>query len=388
MDGLVVGIVIGVVVGAAIGGAFLWYARRQSLAAAQSMATELSTVAEQLRTAFAALSREALSANTDDFVKLAKATFEQQFTAGEKTLDEKKKLIDARLDELGKRLTTLNEVVQAAEKQRAESHGALQKHLETNAQATRQLQTTTAQLREVLANPQRRGAWGERMAEDVLRLAGFIENVNYFKQRPLDERTRPDFSFPLPGDRWLHMDAKFPLENYLKALDAPDEAGRQSGTAQFLRDVRNQIKDVTTRSYIDPARGTVDYMLVFIPNEQIYAFIHQHDQTLLDDSIRLKVVLCSPLTLYAILAVIRQATDSFRVEQSSHRILELLTEFQKQWGKFVETMGKVGDKLDDARKSYEEMVGTRTRALDRQLDKIEDLRAARAELPEPRSAGN
>ena len=120
-------------------------------------------------------------------------------------------------------------------------------------------------------------------------------------------------------------------------------------------------------------------MLVFIPNEQVYGFIHEHDATLLDDAMRNKVVLCSPLTLYAILAVVRQAVENFRFEQGSKKILEHLGEFQKQWGKFVEAMEKMGRKLDEARNEFDDLKTTRTRLLERQLDKIEDLRAAREE---------
>jgi DNA recombination protein RmuC len=378
---------IAFVAGAGAVGAFLWLLRRREgdLAARlaseahQAKAEEMAALVQQLQTAFSSLSREALSANAGDFLQLAKPLFDQQITLGDQTLESKKKLIDARLEAMNGTLSTLNSLIQNVEKQRAESQGALQRHLETNADATRRLQLTTAQLREALANPQRRGQWGERMAEDVLRLAGFVEGVNYHKQQILADGGKPDFTFLLPGDRRVHMDVKFPLVNYLKVLDAPDDAGRTQATDQFLKDVRKRIKEVTGREYIDPAAGTVDYVLVFIPNEQVYGFIHEHDATLLDDALRSKVVLCSPLTLYAILAVVRQAVENFRFEQGSKKILDHLGEFQKQWGKFVETMERMGRKLEEARNEYDELKTTRTRLLERQLDKIEDLRAAREE---------
>ncbi|MFH1110839.1 MAG: DNA recombination protein RmuC [Planctomycetota bacterium] len=378
---------IAFVVGAGAAGAFLWLLRRRegdlaarlASEAQQAKAEEMAALVQQLQTAFSSLSRQALSANAGDFLQLAKPLFDQQITLGDQTLESKKKLIDARLEAMNGTLNTLNSLIQNVEKQRAESQGALQRHLETNADATRRLQLTTAQLREALANPQRRGQWGERMAEDVLRLAGFVEGVNYHKQQILADGGKPDFTFLLPGDRRVHMDVKFPLVNYLKVLDAPDDAGRAQATDQFLKDVRKRIKEVTGREYIDPAAGTVDYVLVFIPNEQVYGFIHEHDAVLLDDALRSKVVLCSPLTLYAILAVVRQAVENFRFEQGSKKILDHLGEFQKQWGKFVETMERMGRKLDEARNEYDELKTTRTRLLERQLDKIEDLRAAREE---------
>jgi len=378
---------IAFVVGAGAVGAFLWLLRRRegdlaarlASEAQQAKAEEMAALVQQLQTAFSSLSREALSANAGDFLKLAKPLFDQQTALGDQTLESKKRLIDARLEAMNGTLSTLNNLIQNVEKQRAESQGALQRHLETNADATRRLQLTTGQLREALANPQRRGQWGERMAEDVLRLAGFVEGVNYHKQQILADGGKPDFTFLLPGDRRVHMDVKFPLVNYLKVLDAPDDTGRAQATDQFLKDVRKRIKEVTGREYIDPAAGTVDYVLVFIPNEQVYGFIHEHDAALLDDALRSKVVLCSPLTLYAILAVVRQAVENFRFEQGSKKILEHLGEFQKQWGKFVETMERMGRKLDEARSEYDELKTTRTRLLERQLDKIEDLRAAREE---------
>lgn len=378
---------LGLVIGAVVVLIVMTIRRRQEAALAQRLidetqerkAEELAALTEEVKTAFAALSRDALSANTDDFLKTAKALFEQQTARGEQVLEEKKKLIEGPVEKMSVELTKLNRLIQDVDKQRAESHGSLKTQLERATQATNRLHETTGQLREALANPQRRGQWGERMAEDVLRLAGFVEGVNYLKQKQIGGGTRPDFTFLLPGDSCVHMDVKFPLANYLKVLDATDEASRKAGALQLSKDVRSMIKDVANRDYIDTAAGTVDYVLVFIPNEQIYGFLHETDSSLLDDALRSKVVLCSPMTLYAILAVIRQAMDTFRLEHRSRQILEVLAEFKKQWGKYVDVMDAMGKRLEDAGKKYQELVTTRTRQLERQLDKIDDIRAARQE---------
>jgi DNA recombination protein RmuC len=338
----------------------------------------------QLRDTFGSLSRDALSQNSEEFLKLAGLKLSEQSKQSEATLDSKKQLIDKNVEQIAQRLKDMQLALQQSDKERKEIHGALTRHAETTAT----LQKTASQLREALANPQRRGQWGERMAEDVLRLAGFVEGVNYEKQSSTDSGTRPDFTFLLPQDRRLHMDVKFPLPNYLKYLDAEDDAGRDVARQSFLRDVRSRIKDVTTRDYIDPDRGTVDYVLVFIPNEQIYSFIHEHDATLLDDAIRQRVVLCSPLTLYALLAVVRQAAEHYRIERTSREILNLLGEFQKQWGKYTDVMEKMGGKLNDAVKHYELLTTTRTRQLDRQLDKIEELRSRDEVNESPQISGD
>jgi len=349
---------------------------RELLAQADAQRTQdVQAVIDRIRGVFAELSQHALSASSEQFLKLAAERLASQTKQGEAALDGRKQLIDQTVAQIAARLTEVGQSLQTLDKERRESHGALIQKLEHTARTTTELQQTTARLREALANPQRRGQWGERMAEDVLRLAGFIEGVNYQKQSATDAGSRPDFTFPLPQGRRVNMDVKFPVANYLKCLEAPDDAAGAQARTAFLRDVRTRVKEVTTREYIDPEGGTVDYVLVFIPNEQVYGFIHQHDPDLLDDALRQKVVLCSPLTLYAMLAVIRQAAESLRVEQASREILALLGAFKREWDKYTELMNKLGQNLQQTLEQYESLTTTRTRKLDAQLVKIEGLRS-------------
>jgi DNA recombination protein RmuC len=141
--------------------------------------------------------------------------------------------------------------------------------------------------------------------------------------------------------------------------------------------VKSRIKEVTTREYISPEQNTVDSVLLFIPNEQIYAFIHEQDSSIFEDGIKNRVVFCSPITLFAILAVIRKAVDNFALEQTSNEILSLLGAFKKQWNEFVNKLEVVGKRISDAQKEYEALTVTRRRQLERPLEKIDQLRTQR-----------
>ena len=185
---------------------------------------------------------------------------------------------------------------------------------------------------------------------------------------------RPDFTFLLPQNRVLHMDVKFPLAGYLRYVDAASDPERDAARKQFLSDVRARLREVVTRGYIDPANGTLDYVLVFIPNEQVYSFIHEHDPNVLDEALRMRVVLCSPITLFAVLAVIRQSVENFRLSEQTDLILSALGGFAAQWEKYQEAIAKLGGRLDSARKAYDELATTRTNVLQRQVDKVETLR--------------
>jgi DNA recombination protein RmuC len=268
------------------------------------------------------------------------------------------------------------------ERERREHVGALSGQLREAGRQTQVLAETTQSLREALSSTTARGQWGERMAEDVLRLAGFVDGVNYRRHQPMPGSGGiPDYTFLLPQGLSLHMDVKFPLNNYLRHLDASSDAERDRYRKEFLKDVRLRLKEVTRRAYVDPAGGTVDCVLLFIPNEQVYAFIQEQDRSILDDALRDKVVFCSPLTLFAVLAVIRQAVDNFQLSRTSHQILELLQGFEKQWDRFVDQMDKVGRNLKTASNAFDELEGTRRRGVERELEEIDAVR--RDEVPEP-----
>lgn len=262
-------------------------------------------------------------------------------------------------------------------------HGELSASLGETLRATAGLADTTAHLREALASPKARGQWGERMADDVLRLAGFVEGVNYRRQVAIAAGTVPDVTFLLPGDLLLHMDVKFPLDNHLRASNAVSPTDRAAFETAFLRDVRQRVRELAGRGYVEPG-VTVDHVLLFVPNESVYAFVHERDPGLADLALRQKVVLCSPFTLFAVLGVIRQSVEAHEVARTSDEVLALLGAFGDQWTRFSDQLDLVARRFDTVHKGLEELTGPRRRQLERQLDRIEDLRTRRGhEGPEP-----
>lgn len=333
-------------------------------------------------TTFSSLSFDALSRNSEEFLKLANETLSKQTATGAGELESKKKLIDQTLEGIKGNLLKMETLVTDFSKDREKKYGELSIQLKATAEQTGKLQETTNKLHTALASTTMRGQWGERMAEDILRLAGFIEDVNYRKQKTLETTaSRPDFTFMLPKNLILNMDVKFPLTNYMNYMNEESESDKQNYKQQFLRDVRQRVKEVTTRDYINPEENTVDYVLVFIPNEQVYYFIHENDSTFIDDALKNKVIVCSPLSLYAILAVIHQAVESFNMEKTASEMLALFGSFNKQWEAFKSSMSKMGKRIDEAKKEYDSLVSTRSNQLERPLRKINDLRQQKG-IPE------
>ena len=328
--------------------------------------------------------REAIDNHLDGTQK----KIEERLSAVVTSMTEKVEAVDKLVGErvggmsknLGQQVTTMNAelskvrgLVAELQKEKAKQHGEFVASLEGVTQQQKALGETTSQLREALSSAQKRGQWGERMAEDVLRMAGMREFVNYRKQQQIEGGTRPDFTFLLPDDIWLHMDVKFPFDNYLKFLDASTEAEAGAYRKSFLGDVREQVKGLLKRGYTDP-ETTVGYLLLFIPNESVFGFINENDDQLLDYALENKVVLCSPTTLFAVLCVIRQAMDTFSLARDSSEILECLVRVKKQWEMFADQIDKVDRNISTLSSNFGILAGSRRRLLEKQLDRIDEIR--------------
>lgn len=261
---------------------------------------------------------------------------------------------------------------------RAQQDGHITARLEQAAHATAALATTAGSLRDALASNKARGQWGERMAEDVLRTAGLVRGVNYVTQTAIEGGGIPDITFLLPGRRSVHMDVKFPASAYLRFL----ESGSEADARQFMADVRIRVSEVTKRGYVDP-ESTLPFVLLFIPNESIYGFIHEQDSDLMDWAMEKRVVLCSPSTLFAMLAVIRQAADQYTVEMRSRQILDSLRGLRHEWAKFSREVDKMGRGLASATTAYEAFSGPRTRAFEKKLDSVDAIPVVLAKNVDP-----
>ena len=394
---LVMGIVVGLATGLVAAGAI---GRSVASSAAHSAARATAEAAAVRLRADAGADREAMvRAAVDTVVAVAGDRLGAQADAGARDLEARQRSFEERVGEMRGRvadeivlrnaaveqrmgdvrseLAKVAELVAGLRRERAEQQGRVESRLAEVAAVGARLADTTQSLRQALASPQARGQWGERMADDVLRAAGLVEGINYRKQSRISGAgTIPDFTFMLPGGRVLHMDVKFPIDNYLRFLEAPTDGERDRHRVAFVRDVRARVRELSGRVYIHPD-DTLDEVLLFIPNESVYAFVHTHDRDLVEVALRQKVVLCSPSTLFSVLAVIRQAVEQVQLQRTSDEILACLAAFEQQWGKFTDALDKVGRGLDTVRRGWDELAGTRRRQLERQLDRVGDLRSRR-----------
>ena len=331
-------------------------------ASAEARLEQLDETKKGMEAVFKSLASDIAKENREDFLNLAGEKFKDISKQADENLTKKKELIDQNLGDMKKTLKSLHD-----------QSVTLSGNLETSSKETQKLQESTSKLREILSSSQKRGQWGERMVEDILDFIGFMEDKNYVKQTQVESGEKPDYTFFLPKEKKLNMDVKFPLASYERYINSELDEEQESHKKDFLRDVKLHIKAIAGRAYVNPGEGTLDYVLMFIPNESIYGFINQEDTQLIDYALEKKVLLCSPLTLYAMLSLIYQATRNFAMEEKATEVMNLLNAFRLQWDKYVEVMDKMGRSLETAQKDYDTMVGTRKNQLEKPLSKIEEI---------------
>jgi len=228
----------------------------------------------------------------------------------------------------------------------------------------------TKTLKSILTNARIRGQWGERMVEDIINLVGLEENINYRKQETT-EAGRPDFTFILPNGKSINLDAKFSLDNYVKYIEAENDTDKEKHKKSFIGDVKGTIKDVSRRNYIN--ENTVDFAIVFIANEGTYSFLLAEEPGIIDEAVHNKIVLCSPITLYATLSVVRQASRYYALEKGSKEVLELMEKFKKEWENFTRKFEEVDTAIDKVRSVFNDVSTTRKNKLDSVLNNIQSI---------------
>ena len=373
------------VIGLVIGSAAIYLSRRQtdSGRSATSNGQDIeSAVANAVESALAdalnALDQRA-QRDRQDSINLASDRVAQ--ASGEQ-LGRRAEQIDASLktvqDNIGARMQLMDDEIKRLREMNVERFGNVN-------EAVAALAQQTSNLNNVLSSSQARGQWGERMAEDLLHAAGLLEGINYEKQDTISGGGRPDYTFLMPPNRVLYMDVKFPMDSYTKCMTATDAAAREIAKREFITAARARVTELQKRDYVvSTTQHSLDYVLLFVPNESITAFIHEADPTLIDWALERKVVLCSPLTLYSFLVVVRQATESFHTEETAAQIMQMMGKFRKQWENYVKSLEKVKKSFDNMQEELDDLtVGKRFKGLNRETKKIDDLRKQQniAELP-------
>jgi DNA recombination protein RmuC len=275
--------------------------------------------------------------------------------------------------EISRMVKSMDEYLKIAEKERIDSYATLKNSVEESRKITEQLSVSTENLKKVLSDNQVRGQFGERVADDLLKMAGFVKGVDYeFNKAQEGSKTRPDFAVFLPDGTRINVDSKFPYANLQRMSNTEDEGMKQKYMKDFEKDVKEKIKQVTSRDYINPEDKTVDFVILFIPNEMIFSYIYDKMPELSLEAMKSKVVLTGPFSFTAILRMIKQSYENFRVQKNIYNIIGHIKSFEKEFDNFSSEFYKIGDRIGSLQKQYDTVSTTRFNQLTRKIDKVRE----------------
>ncbi|MBK7464570.1 MAG: DNA recombination protein RmuC [Betaproteobacteria bacterium] len=291
----------------------------------------------------------------------------------------------AKLEEMRR---TVDEKLHATLEQRlGQSFQMVSERLEQVHRGLGEMQTLAAgvgDLKRVLTNVKTRGTWGEvqlsALLEQLLTADQFSANV---ATRP-DTNERVDFAIRLPGKGdgavvWLPIDAKFPIEDYQRLLDAQDRcdpaAVEEAAKAIEMR-LKSEARSIRDK-YVSPPH-TTDFALLYLPIEGLYAEALRRPGLAEILQRDFRVSLAGPTTLAALLNSLQMGFRTLAIEQRSAEVWAVLGAVKTEFGKFGEALAHTKKKLDEASNSISK-AETRTRQLSRRLKEVEALPVGESE---------
>jgi DNA recombination protein RmuC len=345
------GLALGILLGAVIGG----------LLCTAITAAILSRTNARLQDRFRTLSSDALDRNNERFLALAGERLGSLERSNVEALAQREAAVDALVRPLRESLARVDEKLQKVETERQGHYQSLTKHLEMVATSHRELERQTRGLGQALRTPNVRGRWGELQLRRVVELAGMLEHCDFQEQVSIggeDGQQRPDLIVHLPGGRQIVIDAKAPLQAYLAASEAEDDAARARHLDDHARHVRRHVDDLGGRNYWSQLAGSPEFVVLFLPGEPFFSAALAHDPELIERGVERRVLLAGPTTLIALLRAVAYGWQQEAMAENTVQVSKLGRELFERIVTLNDRFGELGKKLDGAVVAFNAAVGT------------------------------
>jgi len=315
----------------------------------------------KLRDTFTALSNEALKNNNEQFLSLAQTRLEQSRTEAAADIESRRKAIEDLISPMAKTLEHVDREIKESERRRIEAGATLMEKMTALDQMGQDLRGQTQRLVDALKRPGVRGRWGELQLKRVVELAGMLEHCHFTEQETLvseNGRIRPDVLINLPGGKHIIVDAKVPLDAYLRALEAPDEDARQKLLADHARQVRTHMLQLSAKSYYDKVSSTPEFVVMFLPGEMFFSAALEQDPTLIEFGVDKRVIPASPTTLIALLRAVAYGWQQEAMEENARKISDLGKALYESVRVLGGHFASLGGRLQASLEAYNQAVGS------------------------------
>lgn len=326
----------------------------ERVAQADKVAT-LTSVKEQIEKDLQLLSNNLLKQNSDDFLKKASDFLEQRQKDSQTSLESLMNPVSETLKQYQQKLDDM-------EKQRKQDEGQLVQQLRQVADSHGKLQTSTDQLVNALkSSPNTRGRWGEHQLLRILEMAGMMQYVDYDANKSIDTddgKVRPDIVIKMPGDKHIVVDSKVPMAAYLASIDAKTAEDRETALKAHAAQLRDHAVKLGAKNYSDAIWQSADFVVMFIPGDNLYAAAIERDPDLFEDAYRTNVIIVTPTTLLALAKAIAYGWRQEDASKSTKQTIEMGVELYKRMSALGTKIAGLTKALSNTVTKHNELMGT------------------------------
>ena len=318
----------------------------------------------QMREAFKALATDALRANSELMNAQARKDLHGIVQPVKENLDS----LDSHIREL--------------EKARQGAYRSLEQQIINLQQTHGKLQESTITLTQALKSPTVRGRWGEIQLRRVVEMAGMLNHVSFDEQAATDSG-RPDMITYLPNGGILPVDSKVPLGAYLSAMESTEEEKRKLHLAEHAKALRSRVRDLAQRQYWEQFPSSPDFVVMFVPNEACLGSAFESDPALLEHAIDRKVMICSAVTLIALLRAVAYGWQQKHLTENAVSIAKEGRDLYARLELFVKRFSEAGQALSKAVERYNAAVGSLEKRLMPAARRFTELGVSSGDLVKP-----
>lgn len=346
------------------------------------------TRTEYLQSQFKALSVDALDANTERFLQLAREQLEQERLKATGDLEQRQQAIGELVKPVTAKLAEVDQKITQFDKGRAATASALTEQINALRTSGEQLRAGATALTRALRQPQGRGQWGELQLRNVVEMAGMAEHCRDFTTQHsmhADERMlRPDMVVNMPNGRCVVIDSKAPLDAFLSAMEVEDDESAEPHLQRHAEQVRTHVAQLSKKDYSAFLDGALaDMVVLFLPAEHLFAAAVRQRPTLVEEAFGKRVIIASPTTLMTLLHAISIGWREERLARNAEEIAQLGRELHHRVATMATHFAKVGKGLETAMKGYNSAVGSLETSVLPQTRRFEKLDAAKASTDMP-----
>lgn len=334
---------------------------REESAAEQERERTLLQTEERLARVFDGLARQSLQESTRSFLELARENLGRHQETAKGDLKEREKAIEGLVAPIREALLRTERQIGEIEKERHQAFGSISALLDAMNRSQVALSSETRNLVNALRRPEVRGQWGEMTLRRLVELAGMVEHCDFAEQvhtHGPDGALRPDMLIHLPENRLLVVDVKTPLDAYLAAVEAPDDATREVSLERHARKVRERVRELAAKAYWSQFERSPEFVILFIPGDQFLSAALSRDPMLLDDALNQHVILATPTSFVALLKAVAYGWRQVALAENARRICDLAADLYKRLAVFTGHLARMGQRLGSGVEAYNNAVGS------------------------------